>query len=288
MARIRTVKPDFWTDEKIVELSAFARLLFIGLWNFADDDGRMVYSPKRIKMQIFPADTLDISELFGELRRESLIAIYTVDNVEYLQVTNFTEHQKIDKRTASRLPPPPNPPELPQIPTTDREGKGMDRDDLTTPDGVVAHGEVINPEPLKNKTTALVKTTVGESELQAACRETWNAYGAAYAHRYKTAPVRNKPINSQIKQFVQRIGAAESPQVAAFYVFNNSAFYVKQMHSVGMLLKDAEKLRTEWATNHRITDTAANQIDKTQTNYDVWAPMIAEAEAREAKEKVSA
>ena len=132
MARIRTVKPEFWTDEKVVELSAFARLLFIGLWNFCDDDGRMIYSPKRIKMQIFPADNLEISELFGELRGTSLITVYTVENIEYLQINNFTKHQKIDKRTASRHPCPPNPTELPRIPTTDsikegiKEGKGKE------------------------------------------------------------------------------------------------------------------------------------------------------------------
>ena len=128
MARIRTIKPDFWTDEKIVELSAFARLLFIGLWNFADDDGRMAYSPKKIKMQIFPADTLNISELFGEIRGESLIEIYTVDSIEYLQINHFSKHQKIDKRTPSKFPEPSKnsttPTEFPRIPTT--EGKGRE------------------------------------------------------------------------------------------------------------------------------------------------------------------
>lgn len=126
MARIRSIKPDFWTDEKAVELSAFARLLFIGLWNFADDEGRMVYSQKKIKMQIFPSDSIDISELFGEIRREKMIDIYVVDNIEYLQVINFAKHQKIDKRTASKLPPNPHPsPESPRIPPT--EGKGRDQ-----------------------------------------------------------------------------------------------------------------------------------------------------------------
>lgn len=284
MARIRSIKPDFWTDEKVVDLSAFARLLFIGLWNFADDDGRMVYSPKRIKMQIFPADNLDISELFGELRRESLIVIYTVDNVEYLQVTNFTEHQKIDKRTASRLPPPPPPAELPRNPTTDMEGKGRDRDVLKTPIGVFATNSVSNTEPLKNKTTALVKTTVGSEteEFQFACRETWGAYSAAYEKRYKVEPKRNATVNAQINQFVKRIGFEESPQVAAFYVFNNSAFYVKKMHSVGMLLAEAEKHRTEWATNKRVTDTEARQADKTQAIGGVFQELIEEARERSA------
>lgn len=132
MARIRTIKPEFWTDERIVELSAFARLLFIGLWNFCDDEGRMVYSPKRIKLQIFPADNVDISELFGELRGNSaelfdkpLIEVYGIGNTQYLQICNFSKHQKIDKRTASKLPPPPNPTEFPRIVPT--EGKGMDQ-----------------------------------------------------------------------------------------------------------------------------------------------------------------
>jgi hypothetical protein len=95
MARIRSIKPDFWTDEKVVELSAFARLLFIGLWNFADDDGRMVYSPKKIKMQIFPADTVDISELIGEITSQELIAVYTISAVAYVQIAHFSKHQKI-------------------------------------------------------------------------------------------------------------------------------------------------------------------------------------------------
>jgi hypothetical protein len=140
MARIRSIKPDFWTDEKIVELSAFARLLFIGLWNFADDDGRMVYSPKKIKMQVFPADNLDISELFEEIRRESLISVYVVDGVEYLQIKNFALHQKIDKRTTSKYPTPPKSPKIPptspdfpQIPTTDMEGNGREGKGTTTP-----------------------------------------------------------------------------------------------------------------------------------------------------------
>ena len=128
MARIRSIKPDFWTDEKVVELSAFARLLFIGLWNFVDDDGRVVFSQKKLKMQIFPSDSIDISELFGEIRREKLISIYVVDSIEYLQIVNFEKHQKIDKRTPSKLPENPQsintPAESPRIPTTEGKGKG--------------------------------------------------------------------------------------------------------------------------------------------------------------------
>lgn len=154
MARIRTIKPEFWTDEKIVELSAYARLLFIGLWNFCDDSGRMVYSPKRIKMQVFPAESLDCSELLGEIRRESLIEVYVVDGVEYLSISGFDKHQKIDKRSASKLPPPPNSAESPRIPPTEwngMEGNGVEgkgKEEKHTPPANAAdpcpHQEIIN------------------------------------------------------------------------------------------------------------------------------------------------
>jgi hypothetical protein len=115
MARIRSIKPEFWTDEKIVKLTPLARLLFIGLWNFADDYGRMKFSPLTIKLQILPLDSTDGSAELGELRRERMIQIYQVEGVEYLQVVNFEEHQKVDKRSQPKYPgPPPNPAESPR------------------------------------------------------------------------------------------------------------------------------------------------------------------------------
>jgi hypothetical protein len=43
-------------------------------------------------------------------------------------------------------------------------------------------------------------------------------------------------------------------------------------------VKDAEKLRTEWATGNRMTATQADQADKTQTNGDVFGKLIREAQ----------
>src|SRR4030065_361605 len=58
VARIRTIKPEFWTDDKVVQVSFPARLLFIGLWNFADDSGNLENSPVQIKMRILPAHSV--------------------------------------------------------------------------------------------------------------------------------------------------------------------------------------------------------------------------------------
>lgn len=107
-------------------------------------------------------------------------------------------------------------------------------------------------------------------------RETWKAYSDIYFLRYGAEPVRNASVSGKLMQFIKRIGVAESPQVAAFFVNHNSQYYVQRMHDVGTLLKDAEKLRTEWATNRTVTTTQARQVDKTQTNANIFNQLIAE------------
>lgn len=97
MPRIRTVKPEFWVDEKVVELSPWARLLFIGMWNFADDQGYVDYSPKRIRMQVFPGDMVDVETLIGELTTAGVVRAYESPVGPVLHVINWTRHQRIDK-----------------------------------------------------------------------------------------------------------------------------------------------------------------------------------------------
>jgi len=105
------------------------------------------------------------------------------------------------------------------------------------------------------------------AELQQTCRETWAAYATAYAGRYQVDPVRNAKVNKMVVNLVKRLGK-EAQHVAAFYLTHNGNYYVGKMHDFGPLLADAEKLRTEWATNTRMTATRARQIDGTQSNFD--------------------
>lgn len=121
-------------------------------------------------------------------------------------------------------------------------------------------------------------------ELQAVCRETWGRYSEAYAVRYGEPPVRNAKVSGQVKQFCQRVPAIEAPAIAAFFVGHNAGFYVSKGHAVGLLLADAEKLRTEWATNRTITATQAQQSDRTQANGNIFGKLIAEAKERERNE----
>jgi len=100
MARIRSIKPEFWTSEQIVECSRDARLLFIGLWNFCDDGGVHPVSIKRIKMEIFPGDDLtraEIENLFDELISNDLIEEFEAQGDMYWHVVSWDKHQKIDR-----------------------------------------------------------------------------------------------------------------------------------------------------------------------------------------------
>jgi hypothetical protein len=108
LARIRTIKPDFWTNEKVMNCKPLARLLFIGMWNFADDHGRLPFGPKTLKAQIFAGDEMpstDVRDMLVELSSNGLIMIYTVEDREYIEITGW-DHQKIDRRGDAKYPAP--------------------------------------------------------------------------------------------------------------------------------------------------------------------------------------
>lgn len=111
--------------------------------------------------------------------------------------------------------------------------------------------------------------------------ETWNAYATAYQHRWGVEPTRNKTVNGQLSQFITRVPAAEAPEIASFYVGSSRGLYVAAKHPTNLLLRDAEALRTEWLTGKQGTETEARQADRAQSTGNAFAPLIAEAAARE-------
>lgn len=104
MARIRTIKPEFFTSEDIVELSPFARLLYIALWCEADRAGRMQWKPRTFKMRYLPADDVDVVALCDEIVAAGLIVLY---GDGFAHIPKFDKHQHINPReAASTLPDP--------------------------------------------------------------------------------------------------------------------------------------------------------------------------------------
>lgn len=100
MARIRTVKPEFWSSEQVMSCRPLARLLFIGLWNFCDDGGNHPLSPRTIKALVFPGDDItveEVSELLGELEGANLTVSYQAEGKHYIHVSGW-KHQRIEKK----------------------------------------------------------------------------------------------------------------------------------------------------------------------------------------------
>jgi len=110
MARIRTIKPEFPQSESMGMVSREARLCFVLLWTLADDAGRLRGNPKMLASLLYPYDD-DAADLMegwlSELAGKRCISRYVIDGNNYLQISGWRDHQKIEKPSASRLPPPP-------------------------------------------------------------------------------------------------------------------------------------------------------------------------------------
>ncbi|WP_347299386.1 DnaT-like ssDNA-binding domain-containing protein [Clostridium perfringens] len=106
MARIRTIKPEFWTDEDMAEVSEAACLLAIGLLNYADDEGYFNANPKLIKAAVFPIrePSVSIPVMLRELSNHGYLSMfYTSDSRQFGLIKNFAKHQVVNKPRPSKI-----------------------------------------------------------------------------------------------------------------------------------------------------------------------------------------
>ena len=95
MARIRMIKPEFFDDPDIADLSLGARLLFIGLWTEADRSGRLTDDMRRLKVRLFPYDAVEIDALAIELLAKDLIRRYRDgQGCGRIWIRSFLKHQR--------------------------------------------------------------------------------------------------------------------------------------------------------------------------------------------------
>lgn len=109
MARIRTIKPDFFTSDTVSALPIRARLTWIGLWTHCDDHGRCRDNVKLIKAAVWPLDDVSLRDIDSDLTALESAAViyrYSVLGKSYIQVTGWTEHQKVDRPSRSPIPAP--------------------------------------------------------------------------------------------------------------------------------------------------------------------------------------
>jgi hypothetical protein len=111
MARIRSIKPEFWSDYRLAtELTRDQRLFYVALWNEADDEGRFSAHPRRLLGACFPYDediaAADIRSWLQRLAETGRVRLYEVDGEPYGELTKFRGHQQINRPSKSRIPAP--------------------------------------------------------------------------------------------------------------------------------------------------------------------------------------
>lgn len=105
MARIRTIKPEFFTSDDIVSMTPLARLFYVSLWCEADREGRLSWNTRTLKRRYLSADDVDIDMLASELTDAGLIEIYEVEGRLYAEILSFKNHQVINNREAESVLP---------------------------------------------------------------------------------------------------------------------------------------------------------------------------------------
>lgn len=103
MARIRSIHPGIFTDEAFMMASPAARMLVIGIWTEAFDDGVFEWKPVVLKARLFPADAVNVDELLQELVHLRFVTSFSVNGKNYGAVRNFCRFQNPKKPNSSRV-----------------------------------------------------------------------------------------------------------------------------------------------------------------------------------------
>lgn len=107
MPRIRSIKPEFPQSESMGRVSRDARLTFILLWTIADDSGRLRGNSRMLASLLFPYDD-DAPSLIcswlSQLEKEGCIVLYKIGSDNFIQISKWSAHQKIDRPSPSRIP----------------------------------------------------------------------------------------------------------------------------------------------------------------------------------------
>jgi hypothetical protein len=111
MARIRTVKPEFFRHHKLylaeVKSKLPLRIAFAGLWTASDREGRFKWDSEALKLDCLPYDKLDFSKVLDLLCLNGFLMKYEVDGRLYGCIPSFLDHQVINNREKpSSIPSP--------------------------------------------------------------------------------------------------------------------------------------------------------------------------------------
>lgn len=108
MARKRMIDPSIWQSEDFGKLSTLAKIVFIGLFSLADDEGRGRCNPVYLKSTLFPYEenirSADIDKTLSEISSNMSVVLYSCDGSSYYSLLSWDTFQKIDRPSQSKIP----------------------------------------------------------------------------------------------------------------------------------------------------------------------------------------
>lgn len=155
MARIRTIKPDFFRHEGLQDLAseygAHVMLVFAGLWGHCDKAGRFEWRPRLLKLDILPFLDFDMQEALEILARAGQVEYYEMNGKAYGLIRTFRDHQRISGKELQESEKHPEPPEEQPRSNGEATGKqqGSSGDQLESQEGKGREGNRngVNPAP---------------------------------------------------------------------------------------------------------------------------------------------
>ncbi|MGP3616835.1 phage replication protein [Pseudomonas aeruginosa] len=144
-------------------------------------------------------------------------------------------------------------------------------------------GEFVGAEQEPGPRCEIPADMPGPKDPNCKAYRTWANYAMAYRTRYTAWPVWNASVAGKLSKLIDRVGQADAPKVAAFYVkCIHDARLIAQHHPLGLLLANAEGYHTMWLTNRPTTGTQARQQENTASNLSAAEQALAEQRARRA------
>lgn len=251
MARIRSIKPEFFRDEKIAQIPKPTALFFVGLWTVADDQGIFSIDPRTLSLQLPIYRSQDVQKMLNALWQAGLVKCSPSDGVGL--VTGW-QHQKIDRPRDGKF--------------KDKKIEWLTWSDDTKPREHSTQGSRIGkdrkgkdrilPEPPQDSDKLATSTfdIFGSGEPirdeKTLGSEIWDSYANAIRTRYEITPIRNAKTSSQCKQLGERLGR-DAIEVAAFFVAHPDAVLRRDQHPLGILLAKAETFHAQWQRREHTT-----------------------------------
>lgn len=109
MPRIRTIKPEFWDSPDTIRASLRGRLLYIAMWNWADDYGIGDANLNRLVSFAFPGDDVPASDfptLASEVSGCFGVIFYEHLGRPYYWLPTWEKHQRTEKKARQHVPFP--------------------------------------------------------------------------------------------------------------------------------------------------------------------------------------